>query len=140
MKQLTEVQTIVNEKMNRLNNIIYGDSCNPPRLSFDESNYTFFTKDDSGTGIAYKGLILFDLAVLSLTKLPILVHDSVLLKQISDKAIEQIINLYISSNKQIIIALDKQSSYGSNTEKLLNNYAILQLAPGGNELFGQSWG
>ena len=42
-----------------------------------------FTPDDTGTGIAYKGLVVYDLAVLGLTRLPVLVHDSVVLKQIS---------------------------------------------------------
>ena len=58
-----------------------------------------------------KGLVVYDLAVLSLTKLPLLVHDSVVLKQISDDAIEKIIELYSSCGKQVIIALDKQDSY-----------------------------
>lgn len=72
--------------------------------------------------------------------LPLLVHDSVILKQISDDAIEQIITLYANAGKQVIIALDKQTSYTENTETLLNACAVLRLAPGGQELFGKSWG
>ena len=102
--------------------------------------YLFFTPDDTGTGIAYKGLVVFDLAVLSLTKLPILVHDSVVLKQISDNAIEKIIELYSSSEKQIIIALDKQDSYSKKTARLLSESTVLNLGNNGKELFGRSWG
>ena len=98
------------------------------------------TPDDTGTGIAYKGLIVYDLAVLRLTALPILVHDSLLLKQIADNAIEKILELYCSSGKQIIIALDKQSSYGIHTEQILESHAVLKLAPNGQELFGRFWG
>ena len=38
-------------------------------------------------------MIVYDLAVLSLTALPILVHDSYLLKQIQDISIEKILEL-----------------------------------------------
>ena len=139
-KKLAEVSYQLNEEMSRLNDAIYEGSYNAPLLDFTESQYTFYTPDDTGTGIAYKGLIVYDLAVLGLTKLPVLVHDSVILKQISDDAIEQIITLYTNAGKQVIIALDKQTSYTENTEKILNECAVLRLAPGGEELFGKSWG
>ena len=67
-------------------------------------------------------------------------HDSVVLKQISDDAIESIMNQYVSSGKQTVIALDKQQSYSQKTSELLDNYAVLRLAPNGSELFGRSWG
>ena len=139
-KQLGLIETSINENMKSLNNQIYGGTCNPPRIRFYDSKYVFYTENDTGTGIAYKGLVLFDLSILELTPLPILVHDSIMLKQISDFAIQKIIELYIASNKQVIIALDKQNSYGEQTEKLLNSYSVLKLAKGGNELFGYSWG
>ena len=83
---------------------------------------------------------MYDLSVLGLTKLPILVHDSVVLKQISDDAIERIIELYSSCGKQVIIALDKQDSYSERTAHLLSESAVLRLANNGQELFGRSWG
>ena len=91
-------------------------------------------------GSGRSGLVVYDLAVLNLTKLPILVHDSVVLKQISDDAIEKIIELYSTCGKQVIIALDKQDSYSEKTSALLSNAAVLKLAKGGQELFGRSWG
>lgn len=51
----------------------------------------------------YIPMVLFDLAVLQDTCLPILVHDSVLLKQIEDVAIEKILDMYKDSEKQIFI-------------------------------------
>ena len=72
--------------------------------------------------------------------MPILVHDSVVLKQISDDAIEKIIELYSTCGKQVIIALDKQDSYSEKTAHLLGEAAVLKLTANGQELFGRSWG
>ena len=126
--------------MSRLNKIIYNNENNAPILTFTTNSYSFITPDNTGTGIAYKGLVIFDISVLNLTNLPIIVHDSFILKQISDKAIEKILDLYIKSGKQVIIAFDKQDSYTERTQKLLDESAILYLGPNGNELFGKSWG
>ncbi len=139
-KQFSIIETSINQEMNKLNNDIYNGACNAPILNFTDTNYDFFTPNDTGTGIACKGLVVFDISVLDLTKLCILVHDSVILKQISDHAIEKILELYIASQKQVIIAFDKQSSYSERTQKILDKNAILRLAPNGDELFGKSWG
>lgn len=139
-KQLGTIELSVNNEMKKINDSLYKEEYNAPIIHFSDHSYTFTTPNDTGTGIAYKGLVVFDLAILHLTMLPIVVHDSVVLKQISDDAIENILNQYISSEKQTIIALDKQESYSVKTSKLLEQYSILKLAPNGNELFGRSWG
>lgn len=140
-KQLAYVANRINNEMSRINNAIYEGSYNAPILNFSDSGYIFFTPDDTGTGVAYKGLVVYDIAVLNLTKLPVLVHDSVILKQISDEAIERIIELYSSCGKQVIIALDRQDTYSKKTAEVLNSCAVLKLAHGnGQELFGRSWG
>ena len=139
-QQLTSASVLLNDEMAKINDEIYEGSYNAPVLEFTKSGYTFQTPDDTGTGIAYKGLVVFDLSVLGLTKLPVLVHDSVVLKQISDDAIERIITLYATCGKQVIIALDKQDSYSKKTFNLLNDAAVLKLARNGQELFGRSWG
>ena len=139
-EQFAIVSYRLNEEMSKINDSIYEGSYNAPVLDFTENGYHFFTPDDTGTGIAYKGLVVYDLSVMGLTKLPVLVHDSVVLKQISDEAIERIVELYSACGKQVIIALDKQDSYSEKTYELLNNAAVLQLAVDGRELFGRSWG
>ena len=139
-EQFALVSFQLNEEMSRLNDVIYEGSYNAPVIDFNDTGYHFFTPDDTGTGIAYKGLVVFDLAVLGLTKLPVLVHDSVVLKNISDEAIERIIELYASCGKQVIIAMDKQDSYSKKTHSLLNDAAVLRLTPNGEQLFGRSWG
>lgn len=139
-QQFAMISYQINDEMNKINDIIYEGSYNAPILDFTETGYQFFTPDDTGTGIAYKGLVVFDLAVLKLTRLPIIVHDSVVLKQISDDAIERIIELYSSCGKQVIIALDKQDSYSEKTADLLGDASVLRLSNNGKELFGRSWG
>lgn len=139
-KQFAILQNDINYQMREINNYIYNGSCNSPVLNFTKGKYEFFTPDDTGTGIAYKGLVVYDLSVLKLTSLPILVHDSIVLKQISDTAIEKILEIYQNSNKQVIISLDKHTSYTATATKILVENSVLNLAPNGRELFGRSWG
>ena len=139
-EQLGIIEKLINNEMEQINATLYKEEYNSPLLHFSDSDYLFTTPNDTGTGIAYKGLVVFDLSIKHLTNLPILVHDSVVLKQISDDAIENIMNQYIDCGKQTIIALDKQESYSEKTAELLDNYSILELAPNGRELFGRSWG
>ena len=139
-EQLGKIEYLINDEMKRINDLLYKEEYNSPLIHFSDSGYIFATPDDTGTGIAYKGLVVFDLAMLHLTRLPVVVHDSVVLKQISDDAIENIMNQYIACGKQTIIAFDKQQSYSIKTSELLEKYSILKLAPDGKELFGRSWG
>ncbi len=139
-EQLGIIENLLNNEMKRINDLLYKEEYNAPLIHFSDSGYLFTTPNDTGTGIAYKGLVVLDLAMLHLTRLPIIVHDSVVLKQISDDAIESIMNQYIASEKQTIIALDKQQSYTPKTSELLEGYSVLKLDPNGSELFGRSWG
>ncbi len=138
-EQFGIIEKAINAEMERINDLLYTEKHNAPVLHFSDTNYTFHTPEDTGTGIAFKGLVVFDLAVLYLTKLPILVHDSLILKQISDDAIENILYQYSACGKQVIIALDKQDSYSEKTASELESHTVLRLAPDGEELFGRSW-
>ncbi|MCM1131041.1 MAG: DUF2326 domain-containing protein [Roseburia sp.] len=139
-RQFDLLASKLNNKMHEINDYIYKGMFNSPIISFDSKTYQFFTPNDTGTGVAFKGLVVFDLAVLLLTSLPLLVHDSLLLKQISDVAIEQILKLYESCGKQVFIAFDKLSSYTKESASILLKNKVLELAPNGKELFGRSWG
>ena len=77
-----------------------------------------------------------DISTLLLTSLPVLIHDSVILKQISNESIEKIFEIYSSSNKQIFIAIDKESSYSDETKRIIHENEVLRLSSGGNELYG----
>ena len=137
---LSEVEKQINKKMKELNDIIYDGTKTAPELIIEKHNsYSFYTPNDSGTGAQYKGLVIFDIAMLALTDIPLVVHDSLLLKQIEDEAIEKIIEIYTSLDKQVFISLDKISSYPESTQEILNKTKVLELYPGGGELFGYSW-
>lgn len=137
--QLSKIEISLNKKMSDINDYLYNGEKTSPNIKFKGMNYEFFTPDDTGTGSSYKGLIVYDLSVLSLTKLPFLIHDSVLLKQIADSAVLNIFKLYSQCERQIFIAFDKQGSYGDECQKILEDSAVLSLAPNGQELFGVSW-
>ncbi len=140
IEQFTIMANQINAAMEQINDSIYSGKANAPLISFEKDSYNFFTPNDTGTGRSYKGLIVFDLAVASLTKLPLIVHDSIVLKQIADDALERILSLYMACGKQVIISLDKQTSYSNDATNMLINNKILELGPNGNELFGKSWG
>lgn len=138
-EQLIYLQNTVNRRMAEINDYLYSGRKAPPTLTFSDLQYTFQTRDDTGTGTSYKGLVVFDLSVLELTQLPIVVHDSVVLKQIADEAIETILMKYQSIGKQIFISLDKAPSYTGPATAILKQTTVLSLSKDGNELFGRSW-
>ncbi len=139
-EQIGFLQSVINVKMDEINDYVYSGEKKPPVLTIKKPNsYTFLTPDDTGTGTSYKGLVVFDLSVMQLTVLPALIHDSVILKQIADEPLEKIMELYNQSPKQVFIALDKKGSYSDRTQEILEVTTVLQLSDNGNELFGRSW-
>ena len=139
LEQLQQLQTTINIKMLEINDYIYSGTKKPPIVMFNDNQYEFLTMDDTGTGTSHKSMIVYDLSILELTKLPILIHDSVVLKQISDIAIEKIFSKYNNAGKQIFISFDKISAYSLESQKILKETIILELSANGNELFGRSW-
>lgn len=87
----------------------------------------------------HKGLNVILGDELGSNSIGILVHDSVLLKQIEDVAVEKILEMYTMCKKQIFVALDKASSYSKKSQEILSEKKVLQLEPNGKELFGKSW-
>jgi len=137
---LRELQNSITRQMEKFNNFIYDGQKKAPVLTLESGNkYIFETPDDTGTGISFKGLVVYDLSILALTCLPVLIHDSVVLKQIADAPLEKILELYQQSGKQIFIALDKASSYPQLAQNILEQSAVIHLSDNGNELFGRSW-
>lgn len=134
------LQQEINGMMYELNYIIYDGKKTAPTLTIqDASHYIFFTPKDSGTGSKYKGLMVFDLAMLKMTALPVLAHDSLLLKQIEDGALEKILELYTQTPKQVFITLDREGTYTERAQEIMKTTEVLRLYPGGGELFGWSW-
>lgn len=137
---LNEIEDELNAKMKEFNDSLFDESRKAPNLKFKAYNsYTFETPDDTGTGSNYKGMVIYDLAVLFSTALPAIAHDSLILKNISDNAVDGIMRIYAESKKQIFIAFDKQAAYPESTQKILEDNQVLQLSDNGCELYGQSW-
>jgi hypothetical protein len=105
----------------------------------NHSHYHFFTPNDTGTGSLCRGLVIFDLVMLNNTKLPAVVHDTIILKHIEDETLEKLVELYSTSSKQVFIAFDRDTTYTKKMQSILNDSKILKLSPGGNELFGRAW-
>lgn len=141
LNEMSRITHRLNTKLEEFNNYIYDSSMKPPIAIVESaSKYTYSTPDDGGTGNRYKGLIIFDLALLWESALPVIAHDSVLLLQIEKEAVEKILELYAKTaelGKQVFIAFDKEAT--PRGMEILQNAKRLHLSRGGNELFGRSW-
>ncbi len=138
---LKEIVSKINRKLEELSGKVNGNDSYAPRLNLDSaSGYSFYAPKDSGTGTAYLSMILYDLAVLELTRLPFVIHDSVLFKNLSDNRVIKVFEEYEKSNKQIFVSFDKKNSYESDVlKKTIENHTVIELYAGGGELFGRSW-
>mgnify|MGYP001099662199 CR=1 FL=1 len=141
MIQAGLLQESLNSKMTELNGTIFVESTTAPRITFiSPKQYEFYTPNDDGTGTNFKGMVVLDLACLSLTALPAIVHDSYVLKQISRTSIEKIFELYAASKKQIFVAFDNLLAYTEKTVNIVNSHTILELFGGEDCLFGKYFG
>ena len=135
----TEVQQSINNKMAELNSIIIGKDKKVPMINLTPTNYKVFCQNDTGMGTGYRALITFDLAILSLTSLPFLIHDSLLFKNVEDEAIDGIMEIYgHEEEKQIFISLDKLPSYDENVRKIVTEHQVLKLSSE-HPLYGKKW-
>lgn len=125
---LTEIETSVNAGMREIASEAVGEHRKSPRLSIDDTRYKFEVFEDTGTGTAFFGLVLFDLAVFRATSLPTIAHDSVLFKNISNDSVAHLIALYASNQKQSFIALDEIQKYGPAAALLLQEQSVIQLS------------
>ena len=137
---LADIQNKLNNEISILNEKVEGKEKQVPLCALSSKSYTYLCSDDSGTGTNFKNLVLFDLAILALTRLPFVMHDTLLLKNIEKKRMDAIMKLYSQENKkQIFISFDELADYSPTTQKIAEEYKVLTLSPGGNELFGISW-
>ncbi len=137
---LVEIEAELNDKMREFDALLNTEARKPPNVHFfSYDRYKFETPDDTGTGSNYRSMIIYDLAVLFSTALPAIAHDSLILKNISDSAIEGIMKIYEKSNKQVFIAFDKQAAYTADTQAILERNCILQLSDNNCELYGKPW-
>lgn len=125
---LAEIEASVNDGMRDIVSEAVGEHRKSPRLSLDDASYNFEVFEDTGTGTAYFGLVLFDMAVFRATSLPAIAHDSVLFKNISNDSVAHLIGLYAESQKQSFIALDEIQKYGTTAARILQRQSVIQLS------------
>ena len=142
--QLLSIETMVNQKMREISvHLLRDEQHMSPVLRMEKLNrYTFNTPNDGGTGAQYRGVITFDLANMDLSPLPFIIHDMQMLLHIEKKVFAEIIKAYDeqkASGKQVFIAFDRLDKYDTETQETMNTNCVLELSPGGNELFGRAW-
>lgn len=137
---LREIENELNTKMKKINDSLFSTPRKPPYIHFNKyDSYKFETPSDKGTGSNYKGMIVYDLAMLFCTALPALAHDSLLFKNLEKDVEDGIIRIYNSTKKQVFIAYDKQGDCRPETRDILEKNTILRLSNNGHELYGRSW-
>lgn len=138
-KVLADLQQQINNEMASLNSLILGKGKKPPMIILKQNKYNVFCEDDEGTGTGFRKLITFDLSVLNQTALPLLIHDSLLFKNIEDDAVTGIIKQYATeSQKQIIISLDKVPHYSEEVQGIVEAKKVLELSKD-NTFYGIKW-
>lgn len=139
MREMAYIEAKLNPLLERMNDTLYDVEITPPLLKTHSADkYEFYTEDDGGSGMRRKGVILLDLGLMQSTKLPFVIHDSVLLHDIENEAIEKILELYEKQKpKQVFIAYDKTAT--PHADEIAKRTQVLHLSRGGNELFGKAW-
>ena len=109
---LDDIEKSINEKLSAYSESILGKDIESIQFHFPtNASYELGSPLDDGTGTDYTSLILFDLAVLNLTKLPAIIHDSYLISNIRGNRLENLIKAYAGvSEKQIFFPLMKRTS------------------------------
>lgn len=137
---LAEVQAKINQRLEELNAIVCGPDRTAPAIGLESpKRYSYSIPQDVGTGSQTRGMFLFDLVMLEQTPLPAVAHDTHDIKQVEDSTMLNLLELYAQSDKQIFVAVDKESSFaGHDVPRVLEDNAVLHLSAG-HELFGKSW-
>ena len=139
-EKIEEIQDDISFTMERINASVTNRQETSPILRISpQKEITFETPGNTSEGTAYKSLVIYDLSILELRPtVPVLIHDSNILKRIEDAHLEHILSCYQNSGKQIFIAYDKADSAPEEAHRILESSAILHLSDE-RKLFGRSW-
>lgn len=135
---LSEIEVSINKELIKINDKIHTKGKKTPQIKLGRKTYKFDHSSNTGTGKSYADLIEFDLAILQLTVLPFIIHDSILFKNIEDIAVDKIIEQYSSFEKQIFISIDGMNKYDTKSRKILNESKVLELSKS-RKLFNSDW-
>lgn len=135
---LRDIEEQINTELIRINKEIHTEKKKTPKIKLNKKSYTFDHSNNTGTGKSYSDLIEFDLVILKLTNLPILIHDSILFKNVEDFSIDKIIEQYNSEEKQIFISLDGISKFHKKSIEILKSKKVIRLNDT-RKLFNKDW-
>lgn len=124
---LTTIQSRLNADISTLVNYIYGEVRSSPKLELQPEKYSYEIPRDTGTGKAYSNLILLDTSLLRHTPIPFLIHDSILFKNVENKAIENILQIYQHLTQQSFISLDGEIVESESARALVEACAVIYL-------------
>lgn len=128
--QLRSVESQINGDIGVRAASVFEAGRRSPHLTLEPSRYFYSVEYDTGTGTSYAAVALLDLAILELTQLPYLVHDSVMLKNIEVPVMEGLVAEYVSVGhpRQVFIAMDEVQKYGAETQAALRENASIYLS------------
>lgn len=135
-----DIEAKLNFKLKQFNKVVYGPNRNASQLRINSANsYSLISSEDTGTGKSYAGLVGFDLAMLSLSHLPFIIHDSVIYKNIEVPATRNIIRILAAvKRKQVFLAFDEAVKFGVTAERRLRAYTVIKLSHD-DLLYNKDW-
>ncbi|MCR5080639.1 MAG: DUF2326 domain-containing protein [Treponema sp.] len=144
---LNDIAKAINPILADFSEKILGTNYRKIQLYFeDTSKYSVSVTTDDGTSTTYLAPIAFDLAVLQLTSIPALAHDSYLFSDTKGKRFDSLMKYYDSLNslesKQIFISVHQRKApneFSDETNAIIERNKILVLQENGNELYGENW-
>ena len=113
----------------------------PPELRIQNpTKYTYENKHNNGDGTEYCNLVIFDLACMRSTNIPVIAHD-LPFAEIEQKKTNRLVKLYDAElEKQIFITFDKiRDNYSNETKAIIRNRTVIHLTSE-NLLYGTVWG
>lgn len=144
VKQLSEIQDIVNNKMKEIpTQIVRDKKLISPALHLEKiSSYSFDTKGDDGSGAGQRGLITFDLANMEVSDIPFVIHDADLMDPVEKPILTELIKYYDSvknQKKQAFVSFRSYEFYAEEIRPTIEKCKVIQLEANGQELFGWAW-
>ena len=124
---VAEIEVGINAGIEEEITKIYSNKAISPVLTLGEKDCKFDHGDDRGTGKGFANMIALDLTFLRLTVLPVIIHDSLLFKNMDTPAIEHLVEIYSSFSKQVFISIDEVSKYQVGVQKVITDAMFLKL-------------
>lgn len=146
---LNQISNTINSTMGNYNSQIQGGKWKNPTIHFEMpkttmakgiSNYRLSSENDRGDGTQGADVILFDLSVLNLTKLPFIIHDGFVRNEVDLEREQDFIKLYsLQKNKQIFTEFNGLEKYSKETQTIILKSKVIELGNGDNSLYGKSF-